>query len=235
MVVDEAAEVERWVTVSEAAELSGISGATIRQWYRSGRIPTQRAKGDRGAFLVPLSAILRFSEEADAAGDDLGDPVLDLNASYWSLETAAAREEAAIASSELDEARQQLTFLREQLAEASAAERAAAKRADDLEAELAILRRISAATASITDTSWLELPTNRYESPVRNQGMASEPAPTQTQARPTEDACAADDLMDLDAVEEVDATEPVAEHFRPGEHADDLLPAAERKGRRGRR
>ena len=226
------ADIERWVTVSEAAELSGISGSAIRQWYRSGRIPTQRADGDRGAFLVPLADVIRLGEDADAAGDDLGDPVLDLNASYWSLETAAAREEAAAARNEVEEVRRQLVFLRDQLAEATAAEREATARAHKLETELATLRKISAATSSITDSSWLELATNRYESPVRSQGMQP------SEDMPVAVVGAAEVLGELveEAEEAAEAeAEGRLEHFHPGEHADDLLPAAEKKGRRGRR
>lgn len=227
-------DAERWVTVSEACELSGINGATIRQWYRSGRIPTQRAEGDRGAFLVPLAEVLRFGEEADAAGDDLGDPVLDLNASYWSLETSAARDEAAAARAELEEIRAQLAFLRGQLEEASASERAATKRADALEAEIAPLRRNAAATSSITDTSWLDLDTNRYESPVRGQGM---PAPVDRGPVPAVAASTAFpvEANHADVGDAAVGDEAAAEPFHPGEHADDLLPSSEKKGRRGRR
>lgn len=260
-------EAETWVTVSEASARSGLAGATIRQLYRSGRIPTQRAAGDRGAFLVPLTAVLRIGDEADADGDDLGEPILDINATYWSIETQAAREEAASAQAALDEARRQVAFLREQLAEATAAERAATARADALEAEAAALRRISRASASITDPSWLDLSTNGYGSPVRGQALPAlavvEPLVGETGIDgPGDDALAqalaeatgatvadvtvtvvpvpeaqASAELDGDAEGEVEleVDAPKVQHPRPGEHADDLLPASEKRSRRGRR
>ena len=226
-----------WVTVAEAATKSGVDTGTVRQWYRSGRLPTQRSQGDRGSFLVPLDAVValaRGDEEGDAVVADL----IDLNAAYWSAQTEAAREETTAARNELAEvreqlesasgelqqangdlgaAREQLDFLRSQLAETSedarrlreelkAAERERDQlrdenaslrgelqgareeldRANDevgdsrsrlaaLETEIDKLRAISTATGSITDNSWLSLPTNTYRSPVRPQGMAAAP------------------------------------------------------------
>ena len=208
---------ERWLTVSEASELVGVSGAAIRGWYRSGRIPTQRADGDRGAYLVPLSAILRLGVDAEELEED-DDAVLDLDTGRWSIETSAMRRE-------LDEIRRQVDFLREQLAESAACERAATARAEAAEAELARLMTISAATSSITDPSWLELATNRYESPVRPQAHGP-------LVEPIEAAVAELD----DAVDEPDVEVPArVERRPPGQHADDLLPEAERRLRRGRR
>lgn len=204
---------ERWLTVSEASELVGVTGAAVRGWYRSGRIPSRRAAGDRGAYLVPLSAILRLGVDTAEPGDD---DVIDLDADGWSVETSALGRE-------LDDARRQVEFLREQLAESAAGERAALARAATAEAELARLRTVAAATSSITDTSWLSLPTNRYESPVRPQqtGIAAALA-------------VAEEPVDEEPQPE---TEPAATVPRPapGHHADDLLPAAERRLRRGRR
>ena len=129
-----------WVSVAEAAEKSGVGTSTVRQWYRSGRVPTQRAEGERGAFLVPLHAVLALAQQADEEGDAVGAELIDLNASYWSAQTEAAREEATAARNELSQARvelaeleselvtaqdqliaaqDQLGFLRSQLAEAS--------------------------------------------------------------------------------------------------------------------
>ena len=229
---------ERWVTITEAAELAGVNDAAVRRWYRSGRIPTQRAEGEHGAYLVPLSAVLRLGQAADEQGDDLGDPVVDLNASYWSLETAAARDETATVRAELADAQEQLAFLRDQLREALAGERAAKARADAAETELRELRAMAAATSSITDTSWLDLGTNRYQSPVRSQGMAAPPDLPDVPA-------ARDEAGESDeAPAPVDSAEREHEHededdahkvdFRPGEHADDLLPAAEKRHRRAR-
>lgn len=224
-----------WVTVAEAATKSGVDTGTVRQWYRSGRLPTQRSQGDRGSFLVPLDAVValaRGDEEGDAVVADL----IDLNAAYWSAQTEAAREETTAARNELADVRkrletasreleqanhdlgadrEQLAFLRSQLAEASedarqlrdrlkTAERERDRLRDEnasvraelgdareeldrtndelgdsrsrlaaLEAELDKLRAISSATGSITDNSWLALPTNTYRSPVRPQGMAA--------------------------------------------------------------
>ena len=254
-------EAETWVTVSEAAERSGLASATIRQLYRSGRVPTQRADGDRGAFLVPLTAVLRLGEDADASGDDLGEPILDINATYWSIETQTAREETAAVRLVLDEVRDQLEFLRDQLAEATASERAAKARAAELEAEVATLRHVSRASGSITDPSWLQLSTSGYGTPVRGQALPRlavvEPRAAERAAKAGDDALAqalADatgsvDVGHDDAVAagpeavamtdpddlEVVAEAPKVEHPRPGEHADDMLPAAEKKGRRGRR
>jgi hypothetical protein len=232
-----------WVSVAEAAEKSGVGTSTVRQWYRSGRLPTQRAQGDKGAFLVPLDAVLALANRADEEGDDLGAAVIDLNASYWSAQTEAAREEAAEAKrelaqvqadlaeaeSELDEfeaeveslkgerdaALEQLGFLRSQLAEASEESRRLRERAqgdgDDqerldaenrslrgelaslrlelqattdelssargrlavLDEELTALRAVTSKAGSITDNSWIDLPTNTYRSPVRPQGLAA--------------------------------------------------------------
>lgn len=122
-----------WVSVAEAAEKAGVGTSTVRQWYRTGRLPTQRADYDRGAFLVPLDAVVALADRADADGDALGAEVIDLNASYWSDQTEAAREEAAAAKTELaaaldelqdaqdrlEAADGQLELLRSQLAEAS--------------------------------------------------------------------------------------------------------------------
>jgi hypothetical protein len=143
--VDQGADMTVWVTVAEAAEKAGVSTSAVRQWYRSGRLPTQRAEGERGAFLVPLDAVMALAGMADDTGDPVGAELIDLNATYWSEETRAAREEAAAAREqaatateatatataeaarlrqELDATTEQLTFLRGQLAEASETERA---------------------------------------------------------------------------------------------------------------
>ena len=302
-----------WVSVAEAAEKSGVGTSTVRQWYRSGRIPTQRAEGERGAFLVPLHAVLALAQQADEEGDDLGAALIDLNASYWSAQTEAAREDATVArhelaqaraeladaTSELTASRDQLAFLRAQLAEASEDARgfrneigtlqgererlthenrrlrddAAQLQADlgvatdeagdarsriaALEQELAKLRAITSATASITDNSWLELPTNTYRSPVRPQGMAAADALSGLLASTQPDVVVGDPDPDTDAVElaslnptafdderfvdEDDAAldgpeEPAPAPFAGfGKSDDDLLPEPEKKGRRGRK
>ena len=209
-----------WVTLDEAvdaAELSGIGGAAVHEWHRAGLLPTRRAEGDGGAVLVELGAVQRFGAHA-------GEPLFDVDTTYWSIAAIEAREETVRVRDELDEARRQVDFLREQLAESAGAERATAARLEAAEAELASLRSIVAATSSITDSSWLGLATNRYESPVRPQGMA---APIDaTVIEPEED----EPVIDLD-----DVAPPRVEHPKHGLHKDDLLPSSAGKGRRGRR
>jgi hypothetical protein len=122
---------ERWLSVSEAAEVVGVSGAAIRAWSRAGRIPSRRG-GDGGDALVPLSAILRLGAEVD---DD--DVVIDLDADG---DADASDDDLMAMHRALDDARRQVAFLRDQLAESAAGERAAVRRAEAAEAELARLR-----------------------------------------------------------------------------------------------
>jgi hypothetical protein len=111
-----------WVTVAEAAEKARIDSGTVRQWYRSGRIPTRRASSrtgggtERGAFLVPLDLVLSLATPPAEAEGALGD-LRDLNAGFWSAETEATKEELASARADLSGANEQLEFLRGQLAE----------------------------------------------------------------------------------------------------------------------
>lgn len=261
-----------WVTVADAATKSGVDTGTVRQWYRSGRLPTQRSQGDRGSFLVPLDAVVALAR-GDKEGDALVADLIDLNAAYWSAQTEAAREETTAARNELAVVREQLetvsrelehanrelgadrdqlAFLRSQLAEASEdarqlrdrlkiaererdglrAEEASLRaelgdareeldrtndelgdsrsRLSALEAELDKLRAISSATGSITDNSWLALPTNTYRSPVRPQGMAA--------ATPAGTALAgllADTTPDPDDASGADLAMPVLDDERP--------------------
>jgi hypothetical protein len=279
-----------WVSVAEAAAKSGVATGTVRQWYRSGRLPTQRSQGVRGSFLVPLDAVValgRGDEEGDAIVADL----IDLNASYWSAQTEAAREEATAARDELAEAhdlldqasgelrqvtdelaaaREQLEFLRSQLAETSEDDRRLREqvtstdeqrrqlrdenaslrneltdvrgeldRTNDelgdtrsrvaaLETELDKLRAISTATGSITDNSWLSLPTNTYRSPVRPQGMAAAGgggalAGLIADTTPDQDTIADDDF----AMPSLDDEHPAAPPVADGQ-ARDEIPASER-------
>lgn len=128
---DEGAGMTVWVTVAEAAEKAGLNTSTVRQWYRSGHLPTQRAEGEHGAFLVPLQSVLALANKADETGDDLGAELVDLNAKYWSTETEAAREDAAKALAEAEEARTEMARL---TAAVAAAEAAAARAGDELAA-----------------------------------------------------------------------------------------------------
>ena len=185
-----------WVTVAEAAEQAQVDTGTIRQWYRSGRIPTRRAEGERGAFLVPLSLVLSLVEPIDVPAPPASEPAIDDALRVLSAESAAETDGLR---QELGAAREQLEFLRAQLAEATSENRTLKQQlqlADDqrsdlraqladavddrkgvearlltVEAELTQLRR-AAARGSITDNSWLDLQTPAYESPVRRQAMA---------------------------------------------------------------
>jgi predicted site-specific integrase-resolvase len=48
-----------WVTLDEAAGATGVSRATLRSWYRSGRIPSKMVAGFHGPQrIVPLAAVL---------------------------------------------------------------------------------------------------------------------------------------------------------------------------------
>lgn len=143
-----------WVSVAEAAKRADVSTSTVRQWYRSGRLATQRREGERGGFLVPIDDVLRLASAADDMGDVAEDSVIDINASYWAAETEAARAGEAAAraeadearsdarrlSADLDDAREQIEAAREQLRQArldaSAAERAKA----EVEREVHFLR-----------------------------------------------------------------------------------------------
>ncbi|HVM10212.1 MAG TPA: hypothetical protein VM345_17240 [Acidimicrobiales bacterium] len=147
-----------WVTVRQAAARAGVSTSTVRQWYRSGNLATQRREGDRGAFLVPLVDVVRLAAQADEAGDVAADSVIDINAAYWAGETEAARAAEAEARAEadearaearrltadLDDARAQIESAREQLRSArgdtAAAERAAADAAAEAAREVTLLR-----------------------------------------------------------------------------------------------
>jgi excisionase family DNA binding protein len=140
-----------WVTVAEAAEKSGVGTSTVRQWYRSGRIPTQRAEGERGAFLVPLDAVMALADRADEEGDDLGAAVIDLNASYWSAQTEAAREEAAEAKREVAAVRADLAEAESELDEFEKDLAQAREERDQALEELAGLRSAAAATAADHD------------------------------------------------------------------------------------
>jgi hypothetical protein len=135
-----------WVTVAEAAEKADVDTGTIRQWYRSGRIPTRRAEGQRGAFLVPLDLVLSLVAPADGLDVPAASPaspsidaIRDINAEYWSAETESTKQELAAVRTELSEAREQLEFLRTQLAEASGENRSLKvqlQAADDQRADL---------------------------------------------------------------------------------------------------
>ena len=222
-----------WVTVAEAAEKAQVDTGTIRQWYRSGRLPTRRAEGERGAFLVPLDLVLGLTQPGDPA------PVRSIEAVQEGV--TADDHPAALTSlqRELEESREQLGFLRSQLAEVSEENRSLRQQleqADDqradlrrqladavddrkgvearlatVEAELTQLRR-AAARSSITDPSWLDQQTPAYESPVRRQAMAPGPAAPTPAGGPTAPFEApASDLSGLLAATRPDGSEPEPE------------------------
>ena len=200
-----------WVTVAEAAEKAQVDSGTVRQWYRAGRIPTRRAVGERGAFLVPLELVLALVEPAEAPPTGATPSIDDVRLGV--ADGSSAESEAL--RTDLADARQQLEFLRAQLAEVTDENRTLKQQlqlADDqradlraqladavddrkgvearlltVEAELTQLRR-TAARSSITDNSWLDQQTPAYQSPVRRQAMAPAPdRPTPPSPSPFQD------------------------------------------------
>ena len=177
-----------WVTVAEAADKAGVSTSTVRQWYRSGRLATQRA-GEGGAFLVPIDDVILLADAADAEGDAVEDTVLDINAAYWSAETEAARAEAAAVTAEADRLADALddaveradasdvhvAFLREQVRELGEDGRKLRARVAELEEDLGMARaemkelRRSSTYASLTDHGWLDGAGDGYRGPARRQ------------------------------------------------------------------
>lgn len=143
-----------WVSVAEAAARAGVSTSTVRQWYRSGRLATQRRDGERGGFLVPVADVVRLASKADEVGDVAEDSVVDINATYWTAETEAARAVAAAARADADEARSesrrvsadledakaQIEAARAQLRSARLDAVAAQKATEEVEREVAFLR-----------------------------------------------------------------------------------------------
>ena len=148
-----------WVTVAAAAEKAGVDTGTVRQWYRAGRLPTRRAEGERGAFLVPLKAVLDLvpaPSSANGPGPDAGELLQQVD--FLRAQLAELSEENRILRRRLQDEDERRSDLRAQLA--------------DTQDELNQLRR-TAARSSITDASWLDEGTPAYESPVRPQGKGS--------------------------------------------------------------
>jgi hypothetical protein len=181
-----------WVTVSGAAEKAGVESGTIRQWYRSGRIPTRRSEGEKGAFLVPLDLVLELARP-DAAGPA---PAPAAAASRQAPDAEAIREleflrgQLAELSEENRRLQQQLRLsddaranLRAELADLQDERTALHNRMASLEHDLVQLRRV-AARSSITDHSWLDENTPAYEGPSRRQGAPAVPPGAGTQAVP---------------------------------------------------
>lgn len=123
-----------WVAVSAAAEKTGVSTGTVRQWYRAGRLPTRRRNGPGSAFLVPLEEVMRLAHgqrKADVGDDTLDDSIIDLDANYWASETEAARADAA-------DARRFAANAQEQSDEAAVRADAAEAARDELASRLAV-------------------------------------------------------------------------------------------------
>lgn len=171
-----------WVTVSDAAETARVDTRTVRHWYRTGRLPTHRAEGTSGAFLVPLDEVLVLAGQLADEQDEESAHRSGLDASYWAMQAEAARQEAVKAREEsaetkasIQETVEQMAFLRTQLAELSEENRNLREQLENSTAAVAMansdadrLRDEAAGTSSITDYSWLDR-TRAYESPVRPQ------------------------------------------------------------------
>src|SRR4051794_15998617 len=236
-----------WVTVAEAADRAGVDSSTVRQWYRSGKLPTRRADGEHGAFLVPLAGVLDLAP-ATPSPNGVGSELVQ--------QVEFLRNQLAEVSEENRELRQRLHDEEERRADLRA-------RLADTEDELVELRKV-AARSSIVDASWLEERTPAYQSPVRPQSAPAPPPPAPSptlsndladllaatrpdgeddevtvlppddRRRPTVGPHAVDDGDDeapFVPPRPVSSSDPVAY----GTHADDLLPAPERPDKRGRR
>ena len=54
-----------WVTLERAAASTGVSRAALRNWYRTGQIPSRLVDGPHGPQrLVPLTVIAARAEES---------------------------------------------------------------------------------------------------------------------------------------------------------------------------
>lgn len=174
--------VASWVTVSDAAEKARVDTKTIRHWYRTGRLPTQRSEGASGAFLVPIDEVLVLAGQLGDEQDEESSHRSGMDASYWAMqaetsrqEAANAREESADIKARMQETVEQLSFLRTQLAELSEENRNLREQLENSSAAEAManadadrLRDEAAGMSSLTDFSWLDR-TRAYESPVRPQ------------------------------------------------------------------
>ncbi len=209
-------------------------------------------------FLVPLDAVLALAAGLGDEDDDAVSWAGDMDASYWSMQTDAAREEASIARQSAADARQrlgeienQLGFLRSQLAEMSEENRNLREQLETTTATLAAakydveqLRGEAASVSSITDFSWLDR-TKAYESPVRPQQrlgastLSGMLADVQPDARPDGQTdgqtdgppapVAPDDAVASD--DDAPDTAPLDPGW--GRHEDDLIPQTVKKRRRG--
>ena len=54
-----------WVTLAEAAEVTGASRSTLRAWYRRGDVPSRLEDGPHGPErLVPLDAVIERAQHS---------------------------------------------------------------------------------------------------------------------------------------------------------------------------
>lgn len=54
-----------WVTLERAASSTGVSRAALRNWYRTGQVPSRLVDGPHGPQrLVPLAVIAARAEES---------------------------------------------------------------------------------------------------------------------------------------------------------------------------
>jgi excisionase family DNA binding protein len=60
----------RTLTISEAAQELGMSESKVRQWVRTGTLPSVQLSGHGGRILIPRAALERILEDA------LGTPAL---------------------------------------------------------------------------------------------------------------------------------------------------------------
>lgn len=203
-----AGDPEGWVSVADAAEAAGVSTSTIRYWYRHGSIPTQRAEGDGGRYLVPLEAVLaranRLGETDEASDDDI-----DMDAVYWSAECEKARHEAEGLRAELDEARVRVGVLERRVAE--------------LQAELDSLEIIE-------DDAVVPEEPRGYRGPARPQDPNRELVFDDEVSHLALPAGPADEVDEV-APEEAPGPE-IAFDFDPSVFEDDVIPSPEKKRRR---
>ncbi len=55
----------RWVTLSEAERVAGVSNSALRAWYRSSQVPSRLVDGPHGVQrLVPLDAVLQRAAQS---------------------------------------------------------------------------------------------------------------------------------------------------------------------------
>jgi hypothetical protein len=226
---------DTWVTIEDAAVKAAVELSVVRRWYREGHVPTQRAEGDQGRFLVPLDVVLALAAGADESGDALGAAVVDINASYWVAETETARAETVTVRQKLDRAEADLAAQRIEQAEAATkaksqlndlqsaklAVRRLTAQVEELESRIETLQRALAAAQkragadAVEDASW------SAAAAVLDSGVEEYSPPTAPGAPPP--------AKPVDGPAAV--SDPAfGEHF--GEHEDDLIPDAARRRRR---